>query len=48
MNDAPGDVEQTDEDSLTYEFSDEVLEDAADTARSVWTRVTTSCGGANC
>jgi hypothetical protein len=33
---------------FTFEPSDEELEAAADTVRWVWTRHTTSCGGANC
>jgi hypothetical protein len=48
MNDTADDLVHTDEGALAYEVSDEELEAAADTLRRVWTRVTTSCGGANC
>jgi hypothetical protein len=48
MDDNTNDLDQTDEETLTYEVSDEALEAAADTVRRVWTKVTTSCGGASC
>jgi hypothetical protein len=48
MNDTADDLVHADEGALAYEVSDEELEAAADTLRRVWTRVTTSCGGANC
>jgi hypothetical protein len=48
MNDTTDDLDRTDEETRTSEVSDEELEAAADTGRRVWTRVTTSCGGANC
>jgi len=48
MNDTTDDLVHTDEETLACEVSDEELEAAADALRRVWTRVTTSCGGANC
>jgi hypothetical protein len=49
MNQTTDDCERTDEETFTFEVSDEELEAAAaDTMRRVWTRVTTSCGGSNC
>jgi hypothetical protein len=49
MNDTGDVLDRTDEETLACEVSDEDLEaSAVDTVRRAWTRVTTSCGGANC
>jgi hypothetical protein len=48
MNHTTDDLNHTDEEILACETSDDELEAAADTTRWVWTKVTTSCGGANC
>jgi len=50
MNDTTDDLDRTDEEeTLACDVSDEELEAVAvDTVRRAWTRVTTSCGGANC
>ena len=48
MNDTIGDLDRSDEETLTCDVSDEELEAlAADTMMRMWTRVTTSCGGPN-
>jgi hypothetical protein len=49
MNQTTDNLDRTDEETLACEVSDEDLEAlAVDTVRRAWTRVTTSCGGANC
>jgi hypothetical protein len=49
MDDTTDNLDRTDEETLTHDVSDEDLEAlAVDTVRRAWTRVTTSCGGANC